>query len=64
LVKYLLLLVEPSFSNKAIITLMYLLQEEIPEIIIIPSLLTIIIKLIKVLIIKEDPMAALDRELG
>jgi hypothetical protein len=43
---------------------MYLLQEEIPEIIIIPSLLTIIIKLIKVLIIKEDPMAALDRELG
>jgi hypothetical protein len=42
----------------------YSLQEEIPEIIIIPSLLNIIIKVSKVLLIKEDPKAALNRELG
>jgi hypothetical protein len=39
LVKYLLLLVEPSFSNNPVITQMYLLQEEIPEI----KVITIII---------------------
>jgi hypothetical protein len=58
LVNYLLLIVEPNFSNKPVITQMYSLQEEIPEIIII----TIIIKVSKVLLIKEDPKAALNRE--
>jgi hypothetical protein len=43
---------------------MYSLQEEKPEIIIIPSILTIIIKVIKLLLIKEDPKTALNRELG
>jgi hypothetical protein len=38
---------------------MYSLQEEITEIIIIPSSLIIILKLTKVLLIKEDPKAAL-----
>jgi hypothetical protein len=38
---------------------MYSLQEEIPEIIII----TIIIKVSKVLLIKKDPKAALNYEL-
>ena len=42
------------------ITQMYSLQEEILEIIII----TIIIKVSKVLLIKEDPKAALNREFG
>jgi hypothetical protein len=42
---------------------MYSLQEEIPEIIIIPSSL-IIIKVNEVLLIKEDPKAALNREHG
>jgi hypothetical protein len=42
---------------------MYSLQEEIPEIIIIPSLLTITIKVTKVLLINEDPKAILNREL-
>jgi hypothetical protein len=41
---------------------MYSLQQEIPEIIIIPSSLIIIIKVTKVLLIKEDPKAALNRE--
>jgi hypothetical protein len=40
---------------------MYSLHEEIPEIIIIPSSLIIIMKVTKVLI-KEDPKAALNRE--
>jgi hypothetical protein len=39
---------------------MYLLQEEIPGI----KIITIIIKVTKVLLIKEDPKAALNRELG
>jgi hypothetical protein len=43
---------------------MYSLQEEIPEIIIIPSSLIIIIKVTKLLVIKEDPKAALNREHG
>jgi hypothetical protein len=38
---------------------MYLLQEEILEI----KIITIIIKVIKVLLIKEDPKAALNCEL-
>jgi hypothetical protein len=38
---------------------MYLLQEEIPEF----KIITITIKLTKVLLIKEDPMTALNREL-
>jgi hypothetical protein len=42
---------------------MYSLQEEIPEIIIIPSLLNITIKVTKVLLINEDPKAILNREL-
>jgi hypothetical protein len=42
---------------------MYSLQEEILEIIIIPSSL-IIIKVNEVLLIKEDPKAALNREHG
>jgi hypothetical protein len=41
-----------------VITQMYSLQEEIPEIIII----TIIIKVTIVLLIKEDPKAAHNRE--
>jgi hypothetical protein len=65
LVKYLLLLVEPSFSNK---------PSYYPEVPpqkrkyqrsdFITSLLTIIIRVSKVLLIKEDPKAALNRELG
>jgi hypothetical protein len=43
---------------------MYSLKEEIPEIRIITSLLTIIIKVTRILLIKEDPKAALNRELG
>jgi hypothetical protein len=43
---------------------MYLLQEEIPEVKIISSLLNIIIKVTKVLLIKEDPKATLNCELG
>jgi hypothetical protein len=39
---------------------MHLLQEEIPEI----KIITIIIKVTKVLLIKEDPKVALNRELG
>jgi hypothetical protein len=39
-------------------------KEEILEIRFITSLLTIIIKVSKVLLIKEDPKAALNRELG
>jgi hypothetical protein len=39
---------------------MYFLQEEIPEI----KIITIIIIVTKVLLIKEDPKAALNRELG
>jgi hypothetical protein len=41
---------------------MYSLQEEIPEIIIIPSSVIIIVKLTKILLIKEDHKAALNRE--
>jgi hypothetical protein len=48
----------------AVITQKYSLIEEIPEIRIISSLLTIIIKVTKILLIKEDPKAALNRELG
>jgi hypothetical protein len=62
LVKYLLLLVEPSFNNKFSYYPNDSLQEEIPEIIIIPSSLIIIIKVTKVLLIKEDPKTALNRE--
>jgi hypothetical protein len=43
---------------------MYSLHEEILEVIIMTSLLTIIIKVTKVLLIKEDPKAALNHELG
>jgi hypothetical protein len=43
---------------------MYSLQEEIPEIIIISSSLNIIIKVSKVLLIKEDLKATLNREHG
>jgi hypothetical protein len=39
---------------------MYLLHEEIPEI----KIITIIIKVTKVLLIKKDPKATLNRELG
>jgi hypothetical protein len=41
---------------------MYSLQEKIQEIIVIPSSLIIIVKVTKVLLIKEDPKAALNRE--
>jgi hypothetical protein len=40
----------------------YSLQEEITKIIIIPSSLIIIVKITKVLLIKEDLKAALNRE--
>jgi hypothetical protein len=53
---------EPSFSIKPVITKKHSLQEEIPEIIFIPSSLIIIIKVTKVLLIKEEPKAALNRE--
>jgi hypothetical protein len=63
--KIFIILVEPSFSNK---------PSYYPEIPpqkrkyqrsdFITSLLTIIIKVSKVLLIKEDPKAALNRELG
>jgi hypothetical protein len=43
---------------------MYSLQEKIQEIIVIPSSLIIIVKVTKVLLIKEDPKAALNREHG
>jgi hypothetical protein len=53
---------EPSFSINPIITQKHSLQEEILEIIFIPSSLMIIIKVTKVLLIKEDPKAALNSE--
>jgi hypothetical protein len=46
----------------SVITQIYSLQEELPEIIIISSSLIIIIKVTKILLIKEDPKAALNRE--
>jgi hypothetical protein len=56
-----------SHKNKKInyILIVYIFgyYKEIPEVRIISSLLTIIIKVTKVLI-KEDPKAALNRELG
>jgi hypothetical protein len=60
LVKYLLLLIEPSFSNNPVITQKHSPQEGIPEI----KIITIIIKVTKVLLIKEDPKAALNCEHG
>jgi hypothetical protein len=42
---------------------MYSLQEEIPDIRIITNILNYHHKVIKVLLIKEDPKAALNREL-
>jgi hypothetical protein len=59
LVRYLLLIVEPNLVINPVITQKYSLQEEILEIIII----TIIIKVSKVFLIKEDPKAAPNREL-
>jgi hypothetical protein len=59
LVKYLLLVVELNFSNKLSYYLNVLPPRGNTEIIII----TIIIKVSKVLLIKEDPKAALNREL-
>jgi hypothetical protein len=56
--------VETSFSINLVITQKHSLQEEIPEIIFILSSLIIIIKVTKVLLIKEDPKAALNREHG
>jgi hypothetical protein len=47
-----------------VITQKYSLKEEIPEIGFITPLLTIIIKVTKVHLIKEDPKATLNRELG
>ena len=65
MVKYLVLLVEPSFSNKpSYYPKNTISKEEIPEIRLITSLLTIIIKVIKVLLIKENLKAALNHELG
>ena len=56
-----------AYKNKEInyILIVYIFgyYKEIPEVRIISSLLTIIIKVTKVLI-KEDPKAALNRELG
>jgi hypothetical protein len=46
-----------------VITQKYSLKEEIPEIRIISSLLTIIIKVTRILLIKEDPKATLNHEL-
>jgi hypothetical protein len=54
--------VEPSFSINPVITQKHSLQEGILEIIFIPSSLIIIIKVTKVLLIKEDPKVALNRE--
>jgi hypothetical protein len=51
------LVIYPVISQK------YSLKEEILEIRIISSLLTIIIKVTRILLIKEDPKAALNREL-
>jgi hypothetical protein len=62
-VNYLLLLVEPSFSNNSVITQKYSLKRRNIRDQIITSLLTIIIKVSKVLLIKEDPKADLNPEL-
>jgi hypothetical protein len=43
---------------------MYSLQEDIPEIIIVTTIINHHHKVSKVLLIKEDPKAALNRELG
>jgi hypothetical protein len=64
LVRYLLLLVELGFRINPVITQKYSLKEEIPEIRSTTPLLTIIIKVTKVLLITEDPKDALNRELG
>jgi hypothetical protein len=64
-VKYLLLLVEPSFSNKPSYYLVVLPQKrKYQRLDFITSLLIIIIKISKVLLIKEDPKAALNYELS
>jgi hypothetical protein len=65
LVKYLLLLVEPSFSNKpSYYPKVPPRKRKYQRSDFISSSLTILIKVSKVLLIKEDPKAALNRELG
>jgi hypothetical protein len=65
LVKYLLLLVEPTFSNKPSYYPKVLPQmRKYQRSDFIASLLIIIIKVSKVFLIKEDPKATLNRELG
>jgi hypothetical protein len=64
LVKYLLLLVEPTFSNKpSYYPGVPPQKRKYQRSDFITSLLTIIIKVSKVLLIKEDPKVALNREL-
>jgi hypothetical protein len=53
---------KPSFSNKPAVTQKYSLQEEISEIIIIIVTINHHHKVSKVLLIKEDSNAALNRE--
>jgi hypothetical protein len=62
--QYLLLLVEPSFSNKpSYYPKVPPQKREYQRSDFIASLLTIIIKVSKVLLIKEDPKATLNHEL-
>jgi hypothetical protein len=65
LVKHLLLLVEPTFSNEPSYYSKVLPQtRKYQRSDSITSLLIIIITVSKVLLIKEDPKTALNRELG
>jgi hypothetical protein len=59
-----LLLVGQVLVIYPVITQKYSLKEKIPEIRIISSWLTIIIKVTRILLIKEDPKADLNYELG
>jgi ribosomal protein L21 len=64
LVKYLLLVVSQVLVIKLVITQKYSLQEEIPETIVITITINHHHKVSKVILIKEDPKAALNREHG
>jgi hypothetical protein len=62
LVTYLLLVVSQVLVINPVITQKYSLKEEIPEIIVINITINHHHKVSKVLLIKEDPKAALNRE--
>jgi hypothetical protein len=64
LVKYLLLVVSEVLVINLVITQKYSLQEEIPKTIVITITINHHHKVTKLILIKEDPKAALNRENG